>query len=128
MARWWLGIGSMAGALGVAGGAFGAHALKNRISEDMLVIFDTGTFYLLIHALALLIIGVLASRPGAHSLHLSGGAFILGMLVFTGSLWLLALTEMRWLGAITPIGGTAFIVGWVSLANAAFRGRLTTSE
>lgn len=124
MARWWLVIGSVAGFLGVAGGAFGAHALKARLSEQMLANFETGTRYLLVHAVALLVVGVLASRPGAPSLGGVGWSFSVGMLVFTGSLWLMALTGTRWLGAITPIGGTALIVGWVLLAWAAARGQI----
>jgi len=125
MARWWLLIGSIAGLLGVAGGAFGAHALKTRLSEQMLANFETGTRYLLVHAVALLVVGVLASRPDTASLRLVGGAFTFGMVVFTGSLWLMALTDTRWLGAITPIGGTALIVGWTALAIAAARGQLS---
>lgn len=124
MARWWLMIGSVAGFLGVAGGAFGAHALKARLSEQMLANFETGTRYLLVHAVALLVVGVLASRPGAPALAGVGWSFSVGMLVFTGSLWLMALTGTRWLGAITPIGGTALIVGWVLLALAAARGQI----
>lgn len=124
MARWWLVIGSVAGFLGVAGGAFGAHALKARLSEQMLANFETGTRYLLVHAVALLVVGVLASRPGAPALVGVGWSFSVGMLVFTGSLWLMALTGTRWLGAITPIGGTALIVGWVLLGWAAARGQI----
>ncbi len=124
MARWWLLIGSVAGFLGVAGGAFGAHALKARISEQMLANFDTGSRYLLAHAVALLIVGVLSSRDGVGDLTVVGGAFTVGMVFFTGSLWLMALTSMRWLGAITPIGGTALLVGWVALGLAAARGQL----
>ena len=125
MARWWLLIGSIAGFLGVAGGAFGAHALKARLSARMLANFETGTLYLLVHAVALTVVGVLASRPGAPDLKLVGGAFTIGMVIFTGTLWLMALTDARWLGAITPIGGSALIVGWASLAVAAAKGRLT---
>jgi len=124
MARWWLLIGSVAGFLGVAGGAFGAHALKARISEQMLANFDTGTRYLLAHAVALLVVGVLSGRDGVGDLTTVGGAFTVGMVIFTGSLWLMALTGTRWLGAITPIGGTALLVGWVALGLAAARGQL----
>ena len=124
MARTWLLTGSIAGALGVAGGAFGAHALKSRLNADMLANFETGTRYLLVHAVALLVVGVLAQRSDARSLRGAGGAFSFGMLIFTGTLWVLALSGMRWLGAITPIGGTALIVGWVALAVAAARGQL----
>lgn len=125
MARWWLFIGSIAGLLGVAGGAFGAHALKARVSARMLENFETGTLYLLVHAVALLVVGTLVSRPGAPELKLVGGAFTVGMVIFTGTLWVMALTGARWLGAITPIGGMALIVGWTALAVAAAKGRLT---
>jgi uncharacterized membrane protein YgdD (TMEM256/DUF423 family) len=124
MARWWLLIGSIAGFLGVAGGAFGAHALKSRVTEQMLANFDTGTRYLLAHAVALLVVGMLAGRPGSNGLSLVGGAFTIGIIVFTGSLWVMALTGQKWLGAVTPIGGTALIVGWIALAVAAARGQL----
>jgi uncharacterized membrane protein YgdD (TMEM256/DUF423 family) len=126
MARWWLLIGSVAGFLGVAGGAFGAHALKARISEQMLANFDTGTRYLLAHAVALLVVGVLSGRDGVGDLTTVGSAFTVGMVIFTGSLWLMALTGTRWLGAITPIGGTALLVGWVALGLAAARGHLSS--
>ena len=124
MAQWWLLIGSVGGFLGVAGGAFGAHALKSRVSEQMLSNFDTGTQYLLAHAVALLVVGVLASRPSTGDLTVVGGAFTIGMIIFTGSLWIMALTGHRWLGAITPLGGTALIVGWIAFAVAAARGQL----
>jgi len=116
MARWWLVIGSVAGMIGVAGGAFGAHALKARLPEAQLANFDTGTRYLLAHAVALLVVGVLARGTDSTGLTIAGGAFTIGMLVFTGSLWVLSITGMKWLGAITPIGGLALIAGWIALA------------
>ena len=90
MAQWWLLTGSIAGFLGVAGGAFGAHALKARLSEQMLANFETGTRYLLVHAVALLVVGVLASRKEVGELSVVGWSFSVGMLVFTGSLWVMA--------------------------------------
>ena len=124
MAQWWLVVGSIGGFLGVAGGAFGAHALKARLSEQMLANFETGTRYLLVHAVALLVVGVLASRKDGDELLVVGWAFSVGMLIFTGSLWVMALTGQRWLGAITPVGGTALIIGWLALALAAAKGQL----
>ena len=124
MARWWLLIASIAGFLGVAGGAFGAHALKTRISEQMLTNFETGTRYLLVHAVALLVVGVLAGRENVGDLSSVGWCFTVGMLIFTGTLWIMALTGHRWLGAVTPIGGTALIIGWLALAMAAAKGHL----
>ena len=124
MARWWLLIASIAGFLGVAGGAFGAHALKSRLSEQMLANFDTGTKYLMVHAVALLVVGTLSGREGTGDLAVVGWSFTVGMVIFTGSLWIMAMTNQRWLGAITPIGGTALIIGWLALATAAGRGQL----
>ena len=124
MAQWWLVFGSVAGFFGVAGGAFGAHALKERLSEQMLANFETGTRYLLAHAVALLVVGVLASRKDVGDLAAVGWSFTIGMLIFTGSLWVMALTGQRWLGAVTPVGGTALIIGWLALALAAFKGQL----
>ncbi len=124
MARWWLLIASIAGFLGVAGGAFGAHALKARISEQMLANFNTGTQYLMVHAVALLVVGVLAGRENVGDLSAVGWCFTIGMLIFTGSLWVMALTGQRWLGAITPFGGTSLIIGWLAFAWAAAKGQL----
>jgi len=124
MARLWLLIGSIAGFFGVAGGALGAHALKARISEAMLANFETGTRYLLVHAVALVVVGVLARRDESAPLMAVGVCFSVGMAIFTGTLWLMALTNMRWLGAVTPIGGTSLIIGWLLLARAAARGEL----
>ena len=123
MARWWLLIASIAGFLGVAGGAFGAHALKTRISEQMLANFDTGTQYLMVHAVALLVVGVLSGRENVGDLSAVGWCFTVGMVIFTGSLWIMALTGQRWLGAITPIGGTSLIIGWLAFALAAAKGQ-----
>ena len=124
MARWWLLIASIAGFLGVAGGAFGAHALKARISEQMLANFHTGTRYLMVHAVALLVVGVLAGRENVGDLAAVGWCFTVGMVIFTGTLWIMALTGQRWLGAVTPIGGTALIIGWLAFAMAAAKGQL----
>ena len=124
MARWWLLIASIAGFLGVAGGAFGAHALKARLSEQMLANVHTGTRYLMVHAVALLIVGVLAGRENVGDLATVGWSFTVGMVIFTGTLWVMALTGQRWLGAITPIGGTALIIGWLAFALAAAKGQL----
>ena len=118
MGKTWLLIGSIMGFLSVAGGAFGAHALKARVSTDMIEVFTTGTRYLMLHAVALLAVGVLADRMAGTSLSVAGWAFTVGTLIFTGSLWLLAGTGTRWLGAITPIGGLTLLVGWAALAMA----------
>ena len=121
MNRWWMLIGSMAGFLSVAGGAFGAHMLKSRISTDMLAVFDTGTRYLMLHAVALLVVGAIATREGAPPLNAVGWLFTIGTLIFTGSLWALSISGVRMLGAITPIGGLTLLAGWLALAIAATR-------
>jgi uncharacterized membrane protein YgdD (TMEM256/DUF423 family) len=114
-------LGAVFGFIGVGLGAFGAHALKARLSPEMLAIFETGVRYQMYHAFALLAVGGLAlSRPGPF-LHASGIAFSAGIAIFSGSLYILALTETRWLGAITPIGGLGFLVGWALFAWAILR-------
>lgn len=109
-------IGAVAGFLGVALGAFGAHALKARLSAGDLEIFETAVRYHLVHAVALLALAALANRIPAGVASLSGWAFSAGILIFSGSLYLLVLTGPRWLGAVTPLGGTALLVGWAALA------------
>ena len=116
MSKTWLLIASIMGFLSVAGGAFGAHALKARVTTDMIEVFTTGTRYLMLHAVALLAVGLLSDRLAGTSLNIAGWAFVLGTLIFTGSLWLLAGTGTRWLGAITPLGGLTLLVGWAALA------------
>lgn len=114
---------ALLGGLGVALGAFGAHALEARLSEDLLATFETGVRYHFYHALALIGVVVAIGRwPGSSLPVIAGWLFVVGILVFSGSLYLLAFTGARWLGAITPIGGVAFIAGWVCLALAAWRG------
>ncbi len=108
-------LGALLGGLGVGLGAFGAHGLKERLSADMMEIYQTGVLYHLVHALALVLVGLLGlqrKRP----LRLAGWSFALGVLVFSGSLYVLAISGQTWLGAVTPFGGTAFLVGWGALA------------
>jgi len=112
--------GALSALVAVAAGAFGAHALRARLSPDLLAVFETGARYQMYHALALLAVAWLAAaRPGANSVVWAGGLFLLGTVVFSGSLYTLALTGQRWLGAITPLGGVAFLAGWACLAWAA---------
>lgn len=109
-------LAGLFGFLGVSFGAFGAHALKARLTPDLLAIYRTAVEYQFWHALALLAVGVLAmSRPGP-LLSSSGWCFTFGILLFSGSLYALALSGVRVLGAITPIGGLLFLVGWVLLS------------
>jgi uncharacterized membrane protein YgdD (TMEM256/DUF423 family) len=112
-------LGAIAGFLGVALGAFGAHALRDRITPDWLAVYQTGVQYHLIHALALLFVGLLADRlptAAARTARVSGTLFAVGILLFSGSLYALALTGFRKLGIITPFGGICFLTGWALLA------------
>ncbi|GIK75568.1 MAG: membrane protein [Chloroflexota bacterium] len=116
-------IASLFGALSVAFGAFGAHALRGRIEESLLANYQTGVSYMFYHALALLAVAWALSRWPASSLSVwAGWLFVVGIVIFSGSLFVMAFTGLRWLGAITPIGGVAFIAGWLLLALAAWRG------
>lgn len=109
-------LGAANSGLCVLLGAFGAHALKARLNADMLTIWETGVQYHFFHALGLLLLGVLALHwPGSALLRVSGWLLLAGIVLFSGSLYLLAVTGVRWLGAITPLGGTAFIAAWVIL-------------
>lgn len=118
MVRIFIFIGSILAGLSVAGGAFASHALKNKLSDRALEIFETGTKYQMYHALALLFVALLLTRLESPSMTLmsAGYAFIIGILIFSGSLYALSLTGIKWLGAITPFGGVAFLIGWGSLA------------
>jgi uncharacterized membrane protein YgdD (TMEM256/DUF423 family) len=122
MDRTFFALGSLSAGLAVALGAFGAHALKQRLSPEMLAVFDTGVRWQLAHALALLAVAWAVTRwPGA-AVAASGWLFVAGTLLFSGSLYALALSGVRGLGAITPLGGAAWIVGWACLAWGAWRG------
>lgn len=109
------------GFTGVALGAFAAHGLRERISAEHLAVFQTGVHYQMIHALALLAVALLALHWQGRLLELAGGLFTLGILLFSGSLYLLVLVGIGRLGIITPIGGLAFLAGWLCLALAALR-------
>lgn len=122
MTRIFLVIGAILASLSVAAGAFASHALKDRLAERALEIWETGAKYQIYHALALLLIGLLLMRAetGANLLTVAGFAFITGIFLFSGSLYGLSLSGIKWLGAITPLGGVAFLVGWGCLAVAAW--------
>ncbi len=116
-------FGSISGGLAVALSAFGAHALKARLTPDLLTTFETGVRYQMYHALAMLALALAMTRAPAASLFSAAGwLFVIGTLLFSGSLYLLSFTRRRWLGAVTPFGGLAFIAGWVCLALAALGG------
>ena len=115
-------IGALAMALAVALGAFGAHGLKNRLAQDMLDIFETGVQYHFYHALGLLIVGILSNYlPNSSLLQWSGWLMVAGIIIFSGSLYVLATSGIRWLGAITPIGGICFIAAWIVMAIAVWK-------
>ncbi len=121
IAKLFLSIGAVSGALGVMLGAFGAHALKEKLSEKMLANWMTGVEYHFYHTFAILAVGLLALHVESRPLTASGWSFMIGIAVFSGSLYVMALTGVTRLGAVTPIGGLAFIIGWILLAAAALR-------
>lgn len=114
-------VGAAYGFLGVACGAFGAHALKTRLAPDLLAVWKTAVEYQLYHALALVLIGLIASSRPSIALTNSAICMALGVLLFSGSLYVLALSGVRWLGAITPIGGLLLLAGWALLFWAALK-------
>jgi uncharacterized membrane protein YgdD (TMEM256/DUF423 family) len=122
MARLWLTAGAACGFLAVALGAFGAHALKQRLSVEMLAVWRTGVEYQFYHALALLLLGLLARQTPSAAFNASGVCFSLGVLLFSGSLYALALSGVKVIGAVTPIGGLFFLAGWSLLGYAALKG------
>ena len=101
--------------LAVAGGAFGAHSLKAILTPDMLAVFETGVRYQMYHALALFAVGWAAHQYPQAFFHIAGWLFAAGIVLFSGSLYVLALSGVRWLGAITPLGGVLFLAGWGTL-------------
>jgi uncharacterized membrane protein YgdD (TMEM256/DUF423 family) len=122
MDRVFFAAGAVLGAFGVAAGAFGAHGLRSRVTPEMLAVFETGVRYHLVHALALLATAWAAARWPSPAVTVAGWLFVAGVLVFSGSLYLLVLTGFRGLGAVTPFGGVALITGWILLAWASWRG------
>lgn len=112
---WWI-LGAVNGLISVAAGAFGAHGLKGRLSPDMLAVFETGARYQMYHALALLAVAWLVSQSTSKAANGTGWCFLVGIILFSGSLYALSLTGISKLGIITPFGGTLFLAGWVLLA------------
>ena len=124
MDRVFITAGAVSAFIAVAAGAFGAHALRERLSAALLDTFQTGATYQMYHALALLGVGLLLTRfsgEGSPWLTAAGWLFVAGTVLFSGSLYLLALTDTRWLGAITPLGGVAFLLGWLGVAIGVWR-------
>jgi uncharacterized membrane protein YgdD (TMEM256/DUF423 family) len=124
MERTFFVIASLLGSLSVALGAFGAHALRDRIEAGLLANYQTGVTYMFYHALALFVVVFALSRwTGGSQPVWAGWLFVIGIVFFSGSLFLMAFTGQRWLGAITPIGGVAFIAGWLLLAWTAWQAK-----
>jgi uncharacterized membrane protein YgdD (TMEM256/DUF423 family) len=122
MERFFAIAGAIASLTGVAVGAFGAHGLRGRLTPADLEIFETGVRYHMYHALGLFAVAWVASRWPSGTANWAGWLLIVGIVVFSGSLYTLVLTGQRWLGAVTPIGGVALIAGWAALAWAVYRG------
>lgn len=123
MTRLFLALGSINAALAVMLGAFGAHGLKSRLTTEMLEIYQTGVDYHFYHALGLLAVGLVAYHlPESTWLKWSGWLMLAGIIIFSGSLYVLSISGIRWLGAITPIGGLSFIIAWLFLTIAVLKG------
>jgi uncharacterized membrane protein YgdD (TMEM256/DUF423 family) len=122
MSKVFLILGSVNAATAVSMGAFGAHFLKTKIPEDMLFVFQTAVQYHFYHSLGLMVIGVLTIhiKPEKH-LGIAGWIMFIGIILFSGSLYILSTTAARWVGMITPFGGIAFIVSWVFIAIAVWK-------
>jgi uncharacterized membrane protein YgdD (TMEM256/DUF423 family) len=114
--RLFLGVGALSACIAVAAGAFGAHALAGLVPPERLAVWETAARYQMYHALGLMIVAYLTSQKAAGPARFGGWLFVVGTLLFSGSLYALVLTDIRWLGAITPFGGTALIGGWLALA------------
>jgi uncharacterized membrane protein YgdD (TMEM256/DUF423 family) len=121
MDRLFVALGSLSAGLAVAFGAFGAHALRARLSAADLATFETGARYQMYHALALLAVAWIAAQWPGPLPRAAGWLFVAGTLLFSGSLYTLVLSGQRWLGAVTPLGGVAFLAGWACLVVAALR-------
>jgi uncharacterized membrane protein YgdD (TMEM256/DUF423 family) len=116
MDRLFLSIGALSAGVSVAAGAFGAHALKERVEPRLLEVFETGARYQMYHALALIAVAWVASRAPSALTNWAGWLFVVGTVLFSGSLYVMTFTGIRALGAITPLGGVCFIAGWLCLA------------
>lgn len=112
-------LGALSGAISVAAGAFGAHALRARVEPRLLEVFETAARYQMYHALALFVVAWASTRWAGSLVHASGWLFVAGTVLFSGSLYAMTFTGIRALGAITPLGGVCFIAGWICLALAA---------
>ena len=121
-------IGALLAGIGVAAGAFGAHGLRPILSEKMMAVFETGVRYHLVHALAMLIAGLSAQVLNHRVFVKAGWSFLAGILIFSGSLYTMALTDIRTLGMLTPLGGLAFLIGWGLLVRGFWRAKVTSQS
>lgn len=123
VAKWnvWVVLAGINGFLAVLAGAFGSHALKSRLEPTMLAAFEVGVRYHMYHALGLLMLGVWMRNGAPRGVAFAGGCFQLGIIFFSGSLYLLALLDWKWLGPVTPIGGATLMLGWLVLAMSGLR-------
>ncbi len=112
----WIRLGSLLAALGVVMGAFGAHSLRSKLTPELMEIYKTAAFYHLVHAIAIVLVGILAAQRANFPSKPIALLFAMGILFFSGSLYALAMTNIRALGAVTPIGGICFIAAWILLA------------
>jgi uncharacterized membrane protein YgdD (TMEM256/DUF423 family) len=124
MVKFWLISAAISGFLSVTLGAIGAHALKNVLDEYGKSVYEKAVLYQMFHTIALFAVGILQHLSKNTSLSLAGWGFWVGILLFSGSLYLLAITGLKWLGVITPFGGLAFLFGWVCLVWIIFKGRI----
>jgi uncharacterized membrane protein YgdD (TMEM256/DUF423 family) len=122
MTSGWFAAGALLAGAGVALGAFGAHGLKSKVGADLLAVFEVGVRYQIYHSLALLAVAWATTRWPGSWVGAAGWLFLAGIVLFSGSLYLMTFTGQRWLGAITPVGGVCFLLGWVALAVGALRG------
>jgi uncharacterized membrane protein YgdD (TMEM256/DUF423 family) len=120
MERLFLILGALSAFLGVAAGAFGAHGLKSRISAEMLSVFEVGVRYQMYHAFALITVAYLQAKWPSSIVTVGGWLFVIGTILFSGSLYFMSVGGVKWLGAITPIGGLSFLAGWICMMVAAF--------
>lgn len=109
-------LGALSAFIGVAAGAFGTHSLKSRMSAEMLSVFEVGVRYQMYHAFALIVAALLQAKQPSSVVTTSGWFFVFGTIFFSGSLYLLSVSGVRWFGVITPLGGLAFLAGWVCMA------------
>jgi uncharacterized membrane protein YgdD (TMEM256/DUF423 family) len=118
----WLIIGTIGAALGVITGAFGAHILEPMVSEGDFITYQKAVRYQMYHSFGLIIVALISSQELNKSLKIAGWCFLIGIILFSGSLYLIVFTGLRGFGVITPVGGVAFVLGWIGLTFSGFRG------